>query len=240
LDDARSGDWLLLLESDRPGGQFYYAGRILYRAPKELFSLSSELWGEAKYPIILLLDGQLTNYSWDTFRDNFAYGANWKLQGRTYRITPERLAQSSYLSEDDVISAVIGRAKISASDETFATLLDPVELLYESMEGRKALREHIVRERDTALIRRFKDNLRSFVCSVCNFDFEKVYGEIGKTFIEAHHVEAIGLREAEQTTALTDLIPVCANCHRMLHRRSPPYLPNDLTTMMASRFEHKQ
>jgi hypothetical protein len=30
LADARSGDWLLLLESDRPGGQFYYAGRILY------------------------------------------------------------------------------------------------------------------------------------------------------------------------------------------------------------------
>jgi 5-methylcytosine-specific restriction protein A len=240
LAGAAPGDWLLLLETDRPGGQFYYAGRILYRAPKELFDLSTELWGEARYPIILLLDGKLTNFPWDTFRDNFAYGANWKLQSRTYRITPERLAQSTYLSEEDVIVAMIGVGGSSVTDETFATLLDPVELLYDSMEGRKALREHILRERDSGLVRKFKGRLKSFECSICKFDFEEIYGKVGKTFIEAHHMEPIGLREGDQPTAISDMIPVCGNCHRMLHRRSPPYLPNDLTAMMANAFASKQ
>jgi hypothetical protein len=79
LRDLSPDDWFLLLESDRPGGQFYYAGRILRRLDREAFDLSLKLWGEARYPIIFFLDGQLTNFPWERFRDDFGYKEGWRL-----------------------------------------------------------------------------------------------------------------------------------------------------------------
>jgi predicted HNH restriction endonuclease len=60
-------------------------------------------------------------------------------------------------------------------------------------------------------------------CIVCGFDFSETYGEIGKGFIEIHHIEPIHLMdiEGEQITigeALKKVTTVCSNCHRMLHR----------------------
>lgn len=106
-------------------------------------------------------------------------------------------------------------------------------------EGQQQLREHLVRERDPTLIRHFKEKLRDFSCTICNFDFQAVYGPIGRHFIEAHHVEPIGLREGDAPTLLADLIAVCSNCHRMLHRRAPPFGPNELAIAMAQSFEPK-
>lgn len=55
-------------------------------------------------------------------------------------------------------------------------------------------------------------------CEVCTFDFEQRYGELGLGFAECHHL--LPLSEiGEQETQLSDLAVVCANCHRMLHRR---------------------
>jgi 5-methylcytosine-specific restriction protein A len=57
-------------------------------------------------------------------------------------------------------------------------------------------------------------------CCICGFDFELVYGERGKGFIEVHHTKP--LSEVEGETVIdpaTDLVPVCSNCHRMIHRR---------------------
>lgn len=56
---------------------------------------------------------------------------------------------------------------------------------------------------------------------MCDFDFEKVYGELGKDFIHVHHVNPISNREKEYKidNIEYELIPVCPNCHAMLHRR---------------------
>jgi hypothetical protein len=35
------------------------------------------------------------------------------------------------------------------------------------------------------------------------------------------------------STTLGDLIPVCSNCHSMLHRTSPPMLPNELREIVG-------
>ncbi len=66
-------------------------------------------------------------------------------------------------------------------------------------------------------------------CKCCAFDFENFYGaEIGKGFIEIHHAKPIFQYEdsdIEKTIedALENLVPVCSNCHRMIHRnRSKP------------------
>lgn len=56
------------------------------------------------------------------------------------------------------------------------------------------------------------------ICQVCDFDFEKTYGEIGKGFIHVHHkVDLATIGESYQVDPINDLIPVCPNCHAMLH-----------------------
>lgn len=56
-------------------------------------------------------------------------------------------------------------------------------------------------------------------CAVCGIDFEKKYGELGKGFIHVHHVVPIHtIGEGYKVNPATDLIPVCPNCHAMLHR----------------------
>lgn len=58
------------------------------------------------------------------------------------------------------------------------------------------------------------------ICLICGFDFEKTYGELGKGFIHVHHITPISeIGEEYEIDYKNDLIPVCPNCHAMLHRK---------------------
>lgn len=57
-------------------------------------------------------------------------------------------------------------------------------------------------------------------CQVCNLDFEKMYGEVGKDFIHVHHIKPLHeIKQGYIVDPKKDLIPVCPNCHSMLHRK---------------------
>ena len=59
-------------------------------------------------------------------------------------------------------------------------------------------------------------------CSVCKMKFEDVYGEIGKGFIHIHHLIPIAkIGKSYKVDPINDLIPVCPNCHSMIHKRKP-------------------
>lgn len=72
-------------------------------------------------------------------------------------------------------------------------------------------------------------------CSACGFSFEAVYGDIGKGFIEVHHIVPVSLvGEDYELDPLTDLVPLCPNCHAMAHRRQPvPYTPAELRAIIS-------
>ena len=56
-------------------------------------------------------------------------------------------------------------------------------------------------------------------CSVCGLNFEQMYGELGKGFIHVHHIVPISTIGKEyKVDPINDLVPVCPNCHAMLHR----------------------
>ena len=70
-------------------------------------------------------------------------------------------------------------------------------------------------------------------CQVCNFDFEKTYGEIGKKFIHIHHLVKISdIKEEYMIDPIEDLRPVCPNCHAMLHKKEPPFTIEELKGML--------
>lgn len=76
------------------------------------------------------------------------------------------------------------------------------------------------------------------VCKICKFDFEKAYGERGRGYIEIHHIKPLSILE-EKTIIdpINDLIPVCANCHRMIHRQKDNILSvNDMKELVKSQY----
>jgi predicted HNH restriction endonuclease len=63
----------------------------------------------------------------------------------------------------------------------------------------------------------------SCVCQVCGFDFAQKYGSLGQGFIHVHHVVPLATVAKEyEVDPISDLIPVCPNCHAMLHYGEEP------------------
>ncbi len=74
---------------------------------------------------------------------------------------------------------------------------------------------------------------KGYDCAICGMNFEKQYGKIGHHFIHVHHIVPVSqMGEGYIIDPLHDLIPVCPNCHAMLHRSDPPLLPEELKAMI--------
>lgn len=66
-------------------------------------------------------------------------------------------------------------------------------------------------------------------CSVCGFNFEIKYGELGKGFIHVHHLKQVSyIGKQYKVDPIKDLRPVCPNCHAMIHKRKEPYTIEEL------------
>ena len=90
-----------------------------------------------------------------------------------------------------------------------------------AQEGSKVLRTHFIKERDPSLRaakrRTFLKEHGLLFCQACGIkqtDFPK---ELGSACFEIHHLLPIGKRDGQESTRLSDLAIVCANCHRMIH-----------------------
>ncbi|MCQ2491456.1 MAG: hypothetical protein MJ087_00245 [Lachnospiraceae bacterium] len=81
----------------------------------------------------------------------------------------------------------------------------------------KHLTYHLRCERDISN-REYVMNQKGTSCAVCGFNFAKSYGyDVGKDLIDIHYVGEHGDEQMLDFDA--DFIPVCFNCHRMLHRK---------------------
>lgn len=93
------------------------------------------------------------------------------------------------------------------------------------MEGNIVEKLHKSKERNQKVVtakkeRTFREN--GFLkCEICGFDFKDVYGDLGDGFIECHHKKPLSEIDTATKTRINDLILVCSNCHRMLHRKRP-------------------
>ena len=76
-------------------------------------------------------------------------------------------------------------------------------------------------------------------CAACGFSFEIAYGEIGKDFIPVHHLVPVSqLGSRYELDPVTDLVPLCANCHAMAHHgvRTPRSVAELRRIMAAAGF----
>lgn len=101
-------------------------------------------------------------------------------------------------------------------------------------EGQRRLVLHLRRERNQSIVRGKKAQATSLDCEVCGLSFKAIYGESAADYCEVHHL--LPLSEVEDTTSthLADLAILCANCHRVVHLRNPPYTLGEVRTMLGN------
>ena len=73
-------------------------------------------------------------------------------------------------------------------------------------------------------------------CLVCGASLEDTYGPVASGYIQVHHLTRVADMGPDYVIHPSrDLIPVCPNCHAMMHRRTPPYSPDELRDMLDKR-----
>lgn len=80
--------------------------------------------------------------------------------------------------------------------------------------------ERVLKYREAAI------KIHGTKCQICGFDFKDKYGYIGENYIEVHHKKPLfSLDEKMIPNPEMDLVTICSNCHRMIHRKK-----NDIIT----------
>ncbi len=111
----------------------------------------------------------------------------------------------------------------------------PVAAAKELWEGAKKTVTVNAYERNAQARRACLAHYGTYDCQICGFNFERAYGEWGKDFIHVHHVTPLAdIGQSYQVNPVSDLIPVCPNCHAMLHRCQPPLSIEELKAKLSS------
>lgn len=168
---------------------------------------------------------------------------------RPDRLVPERVARAIERESGKRIKIAADRYRVDANSlrttgritAESAALLDEVldDVLRVDadevgfLEGGRQMRRHLGIERSAAL-RSAALAVQGTRCRICGFSFAAAYGSIGDGFAEVHHLAPLGrLGKEVRVHPARDVIVVCANCHRMLHRREPPLAPDELRRALS-------
>jgi len=96
----------------------------------------------------------------------------------------------------------------------------------ETVEGKKVLRYTTVYERDPKA-RAEALTIHGYDCKGCGLNFGDFYGEHGRGFIHVHHIKPLSESGETKIDPKTDLIPLCPNCHAMVHKNKSNTLTLD-------------
>ena len=102
-----------------------------------------------------------------------------------------------------------------------------------TIEERRRYRQHRKIER-AANAAKLAKRAHGHVCQGCSIDFSVVYGAAGKDYIEAHHLTPLSELPEDVPVSLDpvrDFAVLCANCHRMVHRKQGPRTVADLQSI---------
>ncbi len=142
--------------------------------------------------------------------------------------------QLDEIDQIEIASAIFPIQEERLLSSTLSSTLDLTEFLTISASENIKLdegEEYLVLAKKyerSPLLRKLAIQLHGVNCVVCNFNFEKAYGSLGKDFIHIHHIERLADTGKKLIDPKIDLVPVCPNCHSMLHTQNPPLKPAEL------------
>ena len=71
-------------------------------------------------------------------------------------------------------------------------------------------------------------------CAACGVDLGQKYGPIAEGHIHVHHLKPIAELAGEYTVdPISDLVPVCPNCHAVIHLREPPLSLLEIRSLLS-------
>lgn len=155
-------------------------------------------------------------------------GVAFKLQNLRQIDTGKGLGNVSKMDRE--VFAELGNERIKTRNiaELIRTSLNDIQITKshdyddenEFIEGRLLTRLHKIRERNphlrNKLIRKMKDRGK-LQCELCGFSPELFNDLYFESVFEAHHIIPISETSGKKTQ-LNDLLLLCANCHRALHK----------------------
>lgn len=72
-------------------------------------------------------------------------------------------------------------------------------------------------------------------CLACGFNFDATYTAAhARGYIEMHHVIPVSQLKGRVLDVRENLIPLCANCHKMAHRTNPPLSVDEIKKLLAT------
>lgn len=123
---------------------------------------------------------------------------------------------------DEVSNTSINETVLNFINDLITMVLSLVDFEIEGYSEGKLSRVEINKYERNPVNRKICLMAKGYICSICGFDFEKTYGEIGKDYIEVHHITQVSdMGEDYIVKPLEDLVPLCSNCHSMIHRTKP-------------------
>ncbi len=171
------------------------------------------------------------SYSFDVLPDLVNSESIWS----SYAEASEKILHSHRVSADrDARQQRFGKYRLSeiefkvSESSIFPDEVNEHEVLLEG-----AVRQVIVNAYERNPVAR-KKCIEHFglSCQACGFNFEKEYGEVGRNIIHVHHKRPLSEIGVEyEVDPIEDLIPVCPNCHTVIHLREPAYTIEEVKMM---------
>lgn len=131
-------------------------------------------------------------------------------------------------------------AKMPSSFHLKADLLQPEEDPSADLTEGKIRRENLTKHERNRTLRRLCLNHYGYTYQVCGMNFEHVYGALGKKFIEVHHLNPIAGTDGEHVLdPINGLVPLCPNCHSMIHlgsKKGKPMALDELKLFITVRY----
>lgn len=157
-----------------------------------------------------------------------------EMQTRLHQSPPESsLSIGQYGVWSTVVSGVAGNFKLPHNLSLSPGESDPeADLADDSglLEGGLKLVELTSYERNPEARRRCIEHYGAR-CQACGLNYGDKYGCIGRGLIHVHHITPLSaIGESYQVDPVHDLVPLCACCHHVAHRRNPPYSVAEIRT----------
>ncbi len=130
---------------------------------------------------------------------------------------------------DPTVALQVMLAESGVSDAEEAEIHQVGERL---VEGRKS--EYLGLRYERSAVARLKCiEKHGYVCACCGTQLSQVYRGLPREVIHVHHVRPLSsLTDEMLVHPESDLVPVCPNCHAVIHVKNPPYSVSEVQEML--------
>lgn len=130
----------------------------------------------------------------------------------------------------DVFQRIVDAATLgdSLQIENVDQPLNDKEVLLRSIQEGSPMMVYTTKYERSRVLREQAVSIHGRSCVACGFNFGSFYGDYGAGYIQIHHINPVSeLEEPRAVDPAVELIPLCANCHAVVHRRKDRTLSID-------------